>query len=61
MSVSLEVSAKDVAFVLYSILYGNSEGFEDVLENGFNEIELFADALYESEKKFVINKNLTNI
>lgn len=51
---TVQISAEDIAAIIYSILHGDDSGFEEVLENGFNEIDEFADALRESERVFTV-------
>lgn len=51
------ITAEDVAFIIDSILHGDDEGFEGVLNQGFDEIDQFADTLRESGRTFTIATN----
>ncbi|SDQ53683.1 hypothetical protein LHA31_02720 [Carnobacterium viridans] len=48
------ISSEDVAMVIEGILYGDDSGFESVLENGFNELEAFAEKMREANKTYTI-------
>lgn len=50
----LTVKAEDVAMIIDGILYGDSTGYEEVLEQGYNELEMFSEALKESDQVFVM-------
>ena len=51
------ISAKDIALIIDSILYGDDEGFEDALDIGFDGVEAFSGALRESGRMFTITTN----
>lgn len=48
------IKAEDVAMIIDSIIYGDSEEFEDILEWGFDGLEAFSDRLRDSDGTFVV-------
>lgn len=51
---AIVITAEDIAFVIDSILHGDDDGFEEVLNRGFDEIDQFADTLRESGRTFTL-------
>ncbi|MFZ6624478.1 hypothetical protein ACOXU5_02165 [Vagococcus fluvialis] len=48
------IKAEDIAMIIDSIIYGDSEEFEDILEWGFDGLEAFSDRLRDSDGTFVV-------
>ncbi|WP_288395401.1 hypothetical protein [uncultured Vagococcus sp.] len=48
------IKAEDIAMIIDSIIYGDNEEFEDILERGFDGLEAFSDRLRDSDGTFVV-------
>ncbi|UDM79575.1 hypothetical protein [Vagococcus fluvialis] len=48
------IKAEDIAMIIDSIIYGDNEEFEDILEWGFDGLEAFSDRLRDSDGTFVV-------
>ena len=48
------IKAEDIAMIIDSIIYGDNEEFEDILEWGFDGVEAFSDRLRDSDGTFVV-------
>lgn len=51
---AIVITVEDIALVIDSILHGEDDGFEEVLNRGFDEIDQFADTLRESGRTFTL-------
>lgn len=49
------IKTEDVATIIDSIIYSDSEEYGDLLEWGFDSLEKFSEILRDSEGTFVIN------
>lgn len=50
----IQIEASTLAMFIDGILYGDDSGFEEVLEQGYDVLEIFFSTLKESDKAFTI-------
>lgn len=52
-----KISGEEVAQVIDYILQENDEGFEEILEMGFDSLAAFSETLKESGSMFTVTSN----